>query len=124
MRKVMGTALLVAAAGLTIEYFAGVADFPTIPPGPFILGIAGVLVLALTRPRWPLVVGLIAALFVTVGGLIEGSVWHRIADPGEFADWLGVVLQWTGQVVAIVAGILAIRGAYFSRVRALGARSR
>lgn len=108
--------MLVACVGLVIEVFAGVVDFPTIPPGPFILGIAGLLVLSLPRQRWPLIVGLVAALFLTVGGLIEGSVWHRIADPGETADWIGVVLQWTAQAVALVAGVLAVRDAYFRKL--------
>ncbi|WP_035859176.1 hypothetical protein [Cryptosporangium arvum] len=114
-RLLLGGGLLVACVGLVIEFFAGVVDFPTIPPGPFILGISGIIVFALGRARWPLVLGFVAALFITVGGLIEGSVWGRIADPGETADWIGVLLQWPGQVVALVAGALAIRKAYLRR---------
>lgn len=111
-RLVLGSALLVAGAGVLTLYLAGVPGFPTIPPGPIILGVSGSLVLALPRRRWPLIVGVAAALFVTVGGLIEGSFWARLGDPGTFDVWIGAVLQWTGLVVALVAGALALRRAY------------
>jgi hypothetical protein len=42
--KVNLAGLVVAAAGITIQYFSGVEGFPTIPPGPFILLGAAALV--------------------------------------------------------------------------------
>jgi len=111
-RLILGLALILAGIGVLTQFLAGVPGFPKIPPGPIILGVAGILVLALGRQRWPLIVGLLAALFVTVGGLVEGSLWDRLADPGHFSFWIGVFMQWLGQVVALVAGVLAVVPAY------------
>ena len=119
---ILAIALLIAAAGVLTQYLAGVPGFPTIPPGPIILGTAGILVLALPKHRWPLVTGFLAALFVTVGGLIEGSVWGRLGDPGQFDVWIGVVGQWLGQAVALVAGAAAIRQAFARGPRAAAVR--
>ncbi|MFI5934257.1 hypothetical protein [Actinoplanes sp. NPDC051494] len=122
VRLVLALGLLVAAAGVLTQYLVGVPGFPTIPPGPIILGIGGILVLALPRSRWVLIVGTLAALFVTVGGLVEGSVWGRLGDPGQFDVWIGVVGQWLGQLIALVAGVIGIRQAYSRTPRATAAR--
>ncbi|MEU8238533.1 hypothetical protein AB0C07_09830 [Actinoplanes missouriensis] len=108
LRTALGISLLVAGLGVLIQYLVGVPGFPVIPPGPIILGVAGILVLALPRYRWVMVVGLIAALFVTVGGLIEGSVWGRLGEPGRFDVWIGVFMQWAGQAVALVSAVMAL----------------
>jgi hypothetical protein len=111
-RITLALSLIVAGLGILIQFLVGVPGFPKVPPGPLILGAAGILVLVLARRRWPLVVGLLAALFVTVGGLIEGSVWGRLGDPGKFDVWSGVFLQWIGLVTALASAVLAIRQAY------------
>ncbi|BAL91744.1 hypothetical protein AMIS_65240 [Actinoplanes missouriensis 431] len=108
LRTALGISLLVAGLGVLIQYSVGVPGFPDIPPGPIILGVAGILVLALPRYRWVIVAGLIAALFVTVGGLIEGSVWGRLGEPGRFDVWIGVFMQWAGQAVALVSAVMAL----------------
>jgi len=33
----------------------------------------------------------------------------RLGDPGHFDVWIGVVMQWLGQVIAITAAVLALR---------------
>ncbi|MEV6851907.1 hypothetical protein [Actinoplanes sp. NPDC051411] len=111
-RLALGISLLVAGLGILIQYLVGVPGFPKIPPGPIILGVAGVLVLAFPRYRWLLFIGLLAALFVTVGGLIEGSVWGRLGDPGKFDVWIGVFLQWVGQAAALVSAVMALTREY------------
>lgn len=111
-RSVLGLSLLLAGAGVLTQFLVGVPGFPAIPPGPIILGVAGIVVLVLRRYRWPLVLGLVAAVFVLGGGLIEGSVWGRLADPAQVAVWIGVLMQWLGLVVAVVAGVIAVREAF------------
>lgn len=112
LRLGLAIGLFVAAAGVLTQYLVGVPGFPKIPPGPIILGAAAILVLAMPAHRWTLLVGTFAALFVFTGGLIEGSVWGRLGDPGTFDVWIGVFLQWSGQVIALIFGGLAIRQAY------------
>jgi hypothetical protein len=111
-RLTLALSLVVAGLGILIQFLVGVPGFPKVPPGPIILGLAGILILVLPRQRWPLIVGLVAALFVTVGGLIEGSVWGRLGDPGKFDVWSGVFLQWVGLVIALVSAVIATRQAY------------
>lgn len=99
-RLALALGLFLAAIGVLTEFLVGVPGFPAIPPGPIILGVAGGTVLATPRLRWTLIAGLGAALFVTAGGLIEGSVWGRLADVGRFEEWTGAFLRWTGQLIA------------------------
>jgi hypothetical protein len=112
LRVILGLSLLLAGAGVLTQYLVGVPGFPKIPPGPIILGIAGIMVLTMAKYRWTLILGLVAALFVLAGGLIEGSVWGRLADPGQFDVWIGVFMQWVGLVIGAIAGALAVRQAY------------
>ena len=111
-RIALAVGLIVAGAGVLTQFLVGVPGFPRIPPGPIILGAAAILVLALPARRWTLLVGTGAALFVFVGGLIEGSVRGRLGDPGTFDVWIGAFLQWLGLSIALVAGAVAIRQAY------------
>jgi hypothetical protein len=105
--------LFAAAAGLIIQIFTGVPGFPDIPPGPIILGAAGLLVLTMTaRYRWVLILGVIAPVFIIVGALIEGSFWGRLGDPADFGPFLGTALQMLGVVVATIAGAVAVAEAY------------
>lgn len=65
----LSAGLIVAGVGVFIQFVTGVPGFPPIPPGPIILIGAGLLV-ALLPWRWTPVIGLIAALFVSVGTVL------------------------------------------------------
>jgi hypothetical protein len=109
MVRLNATALIVAAAGILIQYLVGVPGYPAVPPGPIILGVAGIAVFAFAaRWRWVLILGVVAPLVITVGGLIEGSSWGRLGDPGAFGPFIGTALQWAGMLVALAAGALAL----------------
>ena len=114
--KLNATAVIVAAVGIFIQFVVGVPGYPDVPPGPIILGGVGIAVFALgARWRWVIIVGLIVPLFITVGGILEGSSWGRLGRPGDVGPFLGTAIQWTGLVVAVVAGVLAIGQAFRSR---------
>lgn len=116
--RLNGTASLVAAVGIMIQYFADVPGYPTVPPGPIILAAVGLAVLLLSpRWRWVLVLGLVAPAFITVGGVVEGSSWDRLADPGAFGPFLGTAVQWIGLLVAVAAGAVALTRTARSRAR-------
>ncbi|MET1072438.1 MAG: hypothetical protein ABWY11_07320 [Umezawaea sp.] len=106
---VNGVSLLVAATGIVIQVLAGVPGYPAVPPGPIVLGAAGVAVLAVRRRRVA-VVGVVAPLFILVGGLVEGSGFDRLADPGAVGPFTGTALQAAGVVVGLGAGIVALVG--------------
>lgn len=109
-RTVHVAGLLIAAVGVSIEYLTGVPGFPLVPPGPFILAGAA-LVVALVRWRWIVLVGLAAAAFLTVGAVAAGTTAQVLAEPGVIGQFLGAVVQVVGLLVALVAGALALRKA-------------
>ena len=101
--------LVVAAAGIMIQYVAGV-DYPTIPPGPIIL-LAAAAVVAFGRWRWSPIVGLVAVLFLSIGGVIAtiaGNAYSEtLGDPGAAGGFAGGVIQIAGLAIALPAGIVA-----------------
>jgi hypothetical protein len=101
--------LVVAAAGIMIQYVSGV-DYPTVPPGPIIL-LAAAAVVASGRWRWSPVVGLVAALFLTIGGAIAtiagNGYSETLGDPGEIGGFAGAIVQIAGLAIALPAGIVA-----------------
>jgi hypothetical protein len=103
--------LVVAAAGIMIQYVSGV-DFPTIPPGPIILLAAAAVVVFAPWRRAP-AVGLAAAAFVLLGGLIAtiaGNGFNStLGDPGEVGGFVGAVVQIAGLLIALPAGVAAVR---------------
>ncbi|WP_410660821.1 hypothetical protein [Amycolatopsis sp. lyj-112] len=105
--------LFVGVAGLIIQIVSGVPGFPDIPPGPFILGVTGTLVLTLAaKYRWILFIGIASPAFILVGGLLEGSFWGRLADPGDFGPFVGTALLIGGVLAAIACGTVAVSQAY------------
>jgi hypothetical protein len=109
-RRLTALGLVVAAAGIMIQYVAGVGDYPTVPPGPIILLAAAAVVLG--PWRWATRVGLAAALFISIGGVIATIAGNGYADTlgsGEVAGVFGALIQIAGLLLAVPAGILAVR---------------
>ena len=109
MLNVVG--LVVAAAGIMIQYVSGV-DYPTIPPGPIIL-LAAAAVVAFGPWSWAVRVGLGAALFLSIGGAIAtiagNGFGETLGDPGEVGAFAGAVMQIVGLAIALPAGIIAAK---------------
>lgn len=99
--------LVLAAVGLVVQVVSGVPGFPTIPPGPIILVVAAAIV-ALAPWRLAPLVGLVVALFITVGAVVNFTgIAGRLGDPGAFGPFAGTALQLIGLLVALVAGVMA-----------------
>jgi hypothetical protein len=99
--------MLIAVAGIAIQIATGV-DYPPVPPGPIILLAASALVVY--RPgRRSAIIGVIIPLFLLVGGtlasLSNDALWQS-DEPGQFA---GLTIQVIGELIALVAGIHALR---------------
>jgi hypothetical protein len=103
--------LVVAAAGIMIQYASGV-DYPTIPPGPVIL-LAAAAVVAFGPWRWSPVVGLIAAVFLSIGGAIAtiagNGYSETLGDPSEVGGFVGAAIQIAGLAIALPASIVATK---------------
>jgi hypothetical protein len=103
--KVNVAGMVVAAAGILVQYFTGAEGFPLIPPGPIILIVAAAVV-ASQAWRWTPVVGVIAPLFVLVGGTIATIAGDApLTNPAEVGSFVGAVIQFLGSITAVVAGI-------------------
>jgi hypothetical protein len=109
--RLLALGLVVAAAGIMIQYVAGVGDYPTIPPGPIVL-LAAAAVVAFGPWRRAVRVGLAAALFISIGGVIATIAGNGYADTlgsGDVAGVIGALIQIAGLLLAVPAGILAVR---------------
>lgn len=115
--RLLVVGLVVAAAGMLVQYAAGV-DYPTIPPGPIISLVAGAVV-AFGPWRWAPVVGLVAAVFISIGGVIATIAGNgftpQLSDPGAVGGFVGTLVQIAGLVIAVVAGVVAVRPSAGSR---------
>jgi hypothetical protein len=109
MLNVVG--LVVAAAGIMIQFISGV-DYPTVPPGPIIL-LAAAAVVSFGPWSWSPFVGLVAAVFLSLGGLIAtiagNGFSETLGDPGEVGGFAGAVIQIAGLAIAVPAGIVAAK---------------
>ena len=101
--------MVVAIATIVWQIAAGV-DYPTVPPGPIILG-AAVLVVLFVRSTWARIVGIVVPLFLLVGGVIASLADDDSAlrHPGDASPFVATVLEFAAIVIALVAGILAFR---------------
>jgi hypothetical protein len=109
--RLLVAGLVAAAAGMLVQYASGV-DYPTIPPGP-IISLGAAAVVAWGPWRWAPVVGLVTAVFISIGGVIATIAGNgftpQLSDPGAFGGFAGTLLQIAGLVVAVAAGIVAAR---------------
>ncbi len=106
-RVTLVVGLVVAAAGVMIEYLTGVPGFPAVPPGPIILLVVAAIV-ALVAARAIVVLGLVAAAFLSVGAVAAGTTAEVLAAPEVIGQFLGALVQVLGLVVALVAGVAAL----------------
>jgi hypothetical protein len=115
--RLLVVGLVVAAAGMLIQYAAGV-DYPTIPPGP-IIALAAAAVVAFGPWRRAPVVGLVAAVFISLGGVIATIAGNgftpQLSDPGAVGGFVGTLVQIAGLLVAVAAGVVAVRPSVGSR---------
>ncbi len=106
-RTALVAGLVTAAAGVIVLILVGVPGFPLIPPGPIILLVAAGLVAVLPW-RWAPALGLLAALFLSVGATIAGATTAMLAAPSAIGPFVGSVIEIVGLVVALVAGVVAV----------------
>jgi hypothetical protein len=106
VRRLAGTGLLIAAAGIPIQ-IAGGAHYPTVPPGLLILLAAAALVL-LAPWRWALGLASLATLFLSVGGVVAPNFRRQLGDPGQLVTFVGSVVQAIGLFIALVFCALSI----------------
>jgi hypothetical protein len=109
--KVNVAGLVVAAAGILIQYFSGVEGFPAVPPGPFIF--VGAAALIVWGPwRWIPAVGVLAPLLgLVLGTMATISNWETTAplsDAGKIGGFAGAIAQFAGLIAALGAGIVVV----------------
>jgi hypothetical protein len=115
--RLLVVGLVVAAAGMLVQYASGV-EYPTIPPGP-IIALAAAAVVAFGPWRRAPVVGLVAAVFISLGGVIAtiagNGFTEQLSDPGALGGFFGTLVQIAGLLIAVAAGVVAVRPSVGSR---------
>jgi hypothetical protein len=106
VRRMVGTGLIIAAAAIPVQ-IAGGADYPTVPPGLLILAAAAAMVL-FAPWRWALIVAMLAAVFLGIGGTIAPNFRDQLTDPGQTMTFLGSIMQVIGLLIALVSCPIAI----------------
>jgi hypothetical protein len=101
---VTAVALLAAAVGILVQILAG-HDYPTVPPGLFILVVPAVLVWFVPW-RWMPGVCSLAALFQLVGLFASGQA-GRLFGSDSIGDTVGLWVQLVAIAVGAVAGFAA-----------------
>lgn len=113
MRRLAGTrinvvGLVLAAGGIVLQIGAGSDLYPTIPPGPVILGAGAAVVAAGPRSLAPYVATIVPA-FVIVGGLIasvvNGAFVDQLSGVGQPGVLMGSWVQVVGLITAFAAGV-------------------
>lgn len=99
-------ALVVAAAGVTLQILSG-APYPTVPPAYFILLVPAA-VIGVARTWWASMMAVVGGLFLTVGLFAAGQT-HRLTSVTSAGDTIGLWMQTVAVVVAVVAGSVAAR---------------
>src|SRR5262245_39484117 len=89
-------ALLVAAVGIVVQILFG-HNYPTVPPGLFVLVVPAVLVWFVPW-RWMPVVGAVAALFQLIGLFAAGQA-SRLGGSESVGDTVGLWVQLVAVVV-------------------------
>jgi hypothetical protein len=103
--------LMAGAIGIAVLWASGV-EFPfAIPPGIVILLVAAALV-GLAPWRWAPAVGVFVGLFITVGFLLSPNGIPYFLGRNGTSVQIGIWIQMTGVLTAIVAGVIATRASY------------
>jgi hypothetical protein len=107
---------MVVAIGAIIWQIAAGVDYPTVPPGPIILGVA-VLVVLFVRATWARLVGVVVPLFLLVGGTIASVADedNALRHAGDASPFIATVVQLAAVATALVAGIVSFRDRHRER---------
>jgi hypothetical protein len=104
--RLNAAALLLAITGMIIQIASGV-KYPTVPPGIVILAATALLIMLV---RWPAirVLGVLAPLFILIGGIASSTGRTNITQLDHLGKFLGTLIQFGGLALGVAAGIAAV----------------
>lgn len=105
LARLTSIALVAAGAGIVTQILSGI-DFPTVPPGLFILLVPAALIWFVPW-RWMPLFGTFAGLSQWIGLFAAGQA-PRLVTMDPIGGTLGLWLQLLAVIVATVAGIAAV----------------
>lgn len=106
--KVNVVSMLVIATGAALQLFGGDTS-ASAARSAMIFSLAGAGLVVAGRWLWVPVVGVVIPLFLLVSGLAVSAGRDNISDPESGVVLVGVLVQYTGVTVALVAGLAALR---------------
>lgn len=104
--RIYAAALLFAILGMVIQIASGV-KYPTVPPGIVILAAAAFLIAFVPWPPLRLL-GVIAPLFILVGGFVSTTGRTNISHPAHVGHFIGTLIQFIGLAVGVIAASAAV----------------
>jgi hypothetical protein len=107
-RAVTVGGLVVGAAGIAVLWAAGV-EFPVVVPPGIVILLAGAFFVGLVRWRWAPAAGVVLGLFVVVGWAISPTGRPNLTGENGAVVAAGQAIQLAGVLIAVVAGLTAIR---------------
>lgn len=110
--KLTVAGLVVATAGILMQYFFGISPDPAMP----IILLVAAAVVTFGPWRWAILVGLLSAfsilVVVTIANIVNWGEGARLSDPTNAGVFTGAVIQFLGVIIAFVAAIVATRQIY------------
>jgi hypothetical protein len=106
--KMTAIGLWITALGIFFQAVSGAKGYPKVPPGIIILAAIGVLVYVTARWRWSPLIGVLLAGFISIGVFTTSGTGYRLGHPADIGPLLGTLVQLTGLLIALIAGIAAI----------------
>lgn len=107
--------LILAAAGISILFITNSVAVPALAIGPILLLVVAGLV-AFGPWRWTPIAGVLVALFILGGAFIAPGLFARLSNPAQLGGFVGTWIQVLGLLTALVAGIIAARQNYQTRI--------
>jgi hypothetical protein len=104
--RIGAAAMLLAIAGMIVQIANGV-KYPTVPPGIVILAVTALLLVFVAWPGVRLL-GVLAPLFILVGGIVSNTGRTNVSHPGHVGVFIGTVVQFGGLAIAVSAGVAAV----------------
>lgn len=111
LRTATAAGLAAGAAGIGLIWASGQVDFPFYPPPGLLILAVGALFVALAPWRWAPAVGVVLGVAMIIGFFGAGGIDDITGASGGMVA-VGLIVQMSGMLVALVNGALATARAY------------
>jgi hypothetical protein len=106
--KALAAGLWIGAFGIFLQAATGAKGYPKLPPGIPILAAMGLLVYLTSRWAWTAILGLFLVVLIWIGVFTTPGTAGRLYHPQDVGPLIGTLVQLSGLLLALVAGVATI----------------